>query len=298
MEESEDQLEIDAPPGLLPDLTDYGIEEVERGVCLDTAENRRALRANNLRWVPVYRASGDDTPYIQAVTSEMNEARSLVTKKLILKDARDVDSDYITGLALLLEPQVEGFVPSWVFAMTRQWSDIEEERQRRRLAGEPKVYRPKIVGPPVRCRAYRMDGHRCQNWCGNLLYQDGYCKLHVNSDQRKNFAPSTVERAKLKAANLAERSMEGLAELAETATSEPVRLQAYNSLLDRAGVRGGSELEVKGTVELGLAENLIRERLNQIRKNSEPKELTDGEAEETEAEIIVEAEVIEVQKNE
>ena len=38
-------IEIDQPLNLRPDLSELGIEESERGVCLDSFENRSVLRA-------------------------------------------------------------------------------------------------------------------------------------------------------------------------------------------------------------------------------------------------------------
>ena len=49
-EEIKPEIEIDEPVNLRPDLSEFGIVEVERGICEDTFENRSLLRKANLGW--------------------------------------------------------------------------------------------------------------------------------------------------------------------------------------------------------------------------------------------------------
>ena len=51
-------VQIDTPVNLRPDLSLFGIEETDRGVCLDTFENRQALRRAKFNWLPVYAVNG------------------------------------------------------------------------------------------------------------------------------------------------------------------------------------------------------------------------------------------------
>jgi len=59
-------IEVDSPVNIRPKLGDIGIEEVERGVCQDTFENRALLRAHKMGWDPVYASNGVPTWLIQA----------------------------------------------------------------------------------------------------------------------------------------------------------------------------------------------------------------------------------------
>lgn len=255
---------IEAPIKLLPDLSLFGIEEVDRGICEDTYENRRLLRENKATWTMVYTADGQPTNLIQAVTPEMREARLLANKSVLLKDSRDPDSDYITGFDLLIEPRADDLVPAWVLAATRKWEEIAEERTRR--GPEGKLYRPSIAGPPQRCRARRTDGHRCQNWTGGRVDNDGLCKMHVGTraNDPENFGTNVLTRARNRLISASIGAVEGLEELAQTATSEPVRLGAYKEILDRAGLRGGIEIDQKVEVNINNAEEIVRKRLEEI----------------------------------
>lgn len=291
--EENDELLIDSPISLLPDLSLWGIEEVERGVCLDTYENRKLLRENGANWLVVYTPDGRPTDLIQAVTSEMRQARLLQNKSFLLTDPTDPDSDYLMGLDLILEPRADDAVPAWVLAASRKWTEIEAERERR--GSEGKAFRPAVAGPPARCRARRMDGKRCQNWTGGLVQNDGLCKTHIGSraNAEDNFGSNLMQKARNRLISATVGAVEGLEELAQTATSEPVRLGAYKEILDRAGIRGGVEIDSNVNVTVVSAEQVVRERLAKIAeraalmsKASEPE--PEAEQEEEPLEIVVE----------
>lgn len=284
---------IESPTTLLPDLSLWNIEEVERGVCVDSYTNRKLLRENGASWVIVYTPDGRPTDLIQAVTSEMKQARLLQNRSFILSDSSDVDSDYLTGADLIIDPRVDDAVPAWVLAASRKWIEIAEERERRGSDG--KLFRPAVAGPPARCRARRMDGKRCQNWTGGLVQNDGLCKTHIGSraNAEDNFGSNLMQKARNRLISATVGAVEGLEELAQTATSEPVRLGAYKEILDRAGIRGGVEIDSNVNVTVVSAEQVVRERLAKIAeraalmsKASEPE--PEAEQEEEPLEIVVE----------
>jgi len=252
---------IDTPTSLLPDLSLWGIDEVEKGVCQDTYENRKLLRENGATWLIVYTPDGRPTDLIQAVTSEMKQARLLTNKSFLLTDTRDADSDYLTGMELIVEPRADDAVPAWVLAASRKWVDIAEERERR--GAEGKQYRPAVAGPPSRCRARRMDGKRCQNWTGGLVQNDGLCKTHIGSraNAEDNFGSNLMQKARNRLISASVGAVDGLEEMAQGATSEAVRLGAYKEILDRAGIRGGVEIDSTVNVNVTSAEDIVRARL-------------------------------------
>jgi hypothetical protein len=55
-----------------------------------------------------------------------------------------------------------------------------------------------------------------------------------------------------------------LEQLMESAESEPVKLKAATEILDRAGIRGGVEIDAKVEVNERPAEEQIRERLMRL----------------------------------
>lgn len=288
MEEYEEQSEpqIEAPINLLPDLSLWGIEEVDKGICYDTAENRALLRENKSKWIEVYTKDGHSTNLIQALTPEMRAARVLVNKAVILTDPKDPDSDYLTGFNLLIEVKADDAVPAWVLGATRRWEEVEKEREKRGDAG--KLYRPFLVGPPGRCRATRVDGHRCQNWHSGYADHDGMCRTHftIKANAEDNYGPNVVQRAKNRIFQATLKAAEVLEELADSATSEDTKLRAANSILDRGGLRGAYEIEQNITVTGKPAAEIVQERLAKMALAAAPTTPEDTEGEVIEAELV------------
>lgn len=254
-----DMVYSDTPRDLRPDLTFYGIEEVDRGVCEDTFENRSVLRVNKLNWQPIFDANGEITNNIEVLSIEMRTAKSISSaedKKPVLTDDRDLNSDYLTEEALLIEEQSDILVPLWVIAATRTWLRVKETRKQ-----NPKAY-PLLGGPPTRCRYIKLDGVRCLMWCTGRTTDDGLCRVHLGG--KNNNITGAVAQARRRAYQAAPTAISILENLMESAESEPVKLKAATEILDRAGVRGGIEIEAKVDLEVKPAEELIRERLMRL----------------------------------
>ncbi len=254
------ELEIDSPVNIRPDLAELGIDEVERGICQDTFENRAILRRNKMGWDPVYASNGVPTGLIQARSNEMAKARrvlSLTEKKPILVDPDRMNSDYITGYDLLAESASDYLVPPWVVGATKTWLKEQE------AGGLPVGSKRKPAALPTRCRAIKDDGIRCMMWSSGRPADDGYCRIHLGSIQRK--PGEDVERARAKLTQAAPYAVDVLEELMETASSEPVRLKASTEILDRAGVRGGVEFDAKITVnDARDPAEIVAERLQRL----------------------------------
>jgi hypothetical protein len=59
-------------------------------------------------------------------------------------------------------------------------------------------------------------------------------------------------------------AVDKLEELMEYAESEPVQLKAATEILDRAGVRGGIEIDSNVNIDVRPAAEVINERLNRL----------------------------------
>jgi hypothetical protein len=59
-------------------------------------------------------------------------------------------------------------------------------------------------------------------------------------------------------------AVDKLEELMEYAESEPVMLKAATEILDRAGVRGGVEIDTNVNIDVRPAAEVINERLNRL----------------------------------
>jgi hypothetical protein len=252
-----------ASKDLRPDLTMYGIDEVDRGVCEDSYENRSVLRANRLSWQSIFNEDGEASPYIEVLSEEMKAARSLHAledKRILLTDERNNNSDYVTEEALLVEEKSDSLVPLWVLAATRTWLRVREAR----AAGDTDKMKS-LVGPPTRCRFIKSDGLRCQLWCGNRITDDGLCRTHLGT--RFNNLTGAVQRARERAYQAAPTAIQLLEHLMESAESEPVKLKAATEILDRAGVRGGIEIDARVDLTVLPAAQILEERLAKLRNN-------------------------------
>jgi hypothetical protein len=251
----------DSPRDLRPDLSLYGLEEVDRGVCEDSYENRSVLRAHRLNWQIIYSESGEPTGNILVLSPEMDARRSEMgaeDRKLILTDDRDLNSDYLTEEALLIEEASDSLAPLWVTAATRTWIRVREARAN----GEPKKF-PLLAGPPVRCRQIKSDGMRCLLWSANRTTDDQLCRVHLGS--KHNNITGAVAQARTRAYQAAPVAIQMLEQLMESAESEPVKLKAATEILDRAGIRGGVEIDAKVDLNVQPAADIIMQRLERLK---------------------------------
>jgi hypothetical protein len=249
---------IDEPLDLRPDLTQLGIEEVDKGVCEDTFENRQVLRRAKLNWDPVYSTNGIPTGLIRARSQQSTIERrilSLSEKRPIMVDPENRNSDYLTGLDLIAEEKTDYLVPPWVIGATRLWIKEQEE-------GGPRSQKRQPLALPHRCRQIKDDGIRCMLWSSGRTKDDGLCRIHLRSTKHKT--SDDIERARQKLQQAAPYAVDMLEDLMENAESEPVKLKAATEILDRAGVRGGIEIDSTVNVDVRPAASIISERLNRL----------------------------------
>ena len=254
-------IEINTTLNLRPDLSLLGIEESDRGVCEDTYENRAILRRAKMNWLPVYATNGVPTGLIQAVSPEMATQKrtlSLAEKQPILVDPTNKNSDYLTGLDLIAEEASDYLVPPWVIGATRSYlKEIDNPNP------SPKRKPPTL---PHRCNAIKEDGIRCQLWTSGRLQDDGLCRIHLGSLKRR--PGDDIERARAKLTQAAPYAVDVLETMMEFAESEPVKLKAATEILDRAGVRGGIELDTNVNIDVRPAASVIAERLQRLAINA------------------------------
>jgi hypothetical protein len=257
-EDKEKQLpDIQQPLDMRPDLSELGLEEHEKGVVVDSYENRAALRQANFNWDYVYDQLGNPTGLIVARSKEAQKNRrimSLGEKRPLLEDPTKNNSDYLTGLDLLIEEAACKVTPPWVLGATRKYVDEINK-------GGPNPGR-KPASLPHRCRFVKQDGIRCLLWSSGLVTDDGLCRIHLQNNKRR--AGADIEKARQKLLQSAPYAVDVLEELMETAQGEPTRLRAATEILDRAGVRGGMELDVSVDATVRTPSEIINERLQRL----------------------------------
>jgi hypothetical protein len=287
-EETRPEYQIDEPVDLRPDLSVLGIEEAEKGVCEDNYQNRAILRRAKLAWDPVYSTNGIPTGLIRARSKESTMERrllSLTEKRPIMVDPTSNNSDYLTGLDLLAEETADYLVPPWVVHSTRLY--LKEQNE-----GGPKSDKRKPLAQPHRCRQVKDDGIRCMLWSSGRPKDDGLCRIHLRSTQHKT--SDDIERARQKLVQAAPYAVDMLEDLMENAESEPVKLKAATEILDRAGIRGGVEIDTSVNIDVRPAAQVIAERLDRLAQGAiqSAAKLADAGLHVQPDEDIIDAEVI------
>jgi hypothetical protein len=255
---TEPEFVMDDPIAILADLGEIGIEEVDKGVCEDNFENRRILRKSNLVWENLYDTTGKITGLLKVRSAESTRERriqSLAEKRPILVTPTDNNSEYLTGLDLIAEEASDYLAPPWVIGATRKWLKEQE-------AGGPPTQKRQPVPLPHRCRAIKFDGIRCMLWGSGRLVDDGLCRIHLRHLKTKT--SDDIQRARDKLVQAAPYAVDKLEELMSDAESEPVRLKAATEILDRAGIRGGVEIETTVNIDVRPAADVISERLSRL----------------------------------
>ncbi|UDL15792.1 hypothetical protein QEH42_gp166 [Microbacterium phage Pumpernickel] len=264
--------QIEAPPSLLPDLTEWGIEEIERGVCEDTFGNRRAIKQNKASWIPVFDTNGYPTPYIQVVSSEMHQRAKATERISILSDPQDMDSDYITGFSLLLESRAPEIVPTWVLRITRNFQKLEDEREA--LGPDAAALDSRLVYPPGRCNARKADGTRCWGWHNGTTDMDFLCRIHAKShsgNKRPLYGPSQKQIAHNRLASGLVGAVEVIEELMVSSTDERVRLAAAKEWLEKGGMKEAIQIEQKVEHKGEDAAAILLNRLADLKKGHDDK---------------------------
>ena len=286
-------LEIEAPPSLLPDLTEWGIEEVERGVCEDSASNRRIIRQNKARFNTVFDKAGMPTGYLQVITADMYSAAQGLNKANLLTDPDDYNSDYLSGVPLLLAEDAKSLTPTWVLNVTKTY--IRQQDEKRALGPDAELYQSRLVNVPSRCSVQKSDGTRCWGWSDGSTDTLGMCRVHARrAGKYQPLGMSQMQIARNRLQSGVGEMVNTLEELANTAESETVRLGAVKDFLDRAGIRGGFEVETKVEVTVSEAADIVKDRIAKLRRGQEEKQKILRQIQEgVPAEETVDAEVVE-----
>jgi hypothetical protein len=141
----------------------------------------------------------------------------------------------------------------------------------------------------------KSDGIRCLKWTSGRRDDDGLCVTHLPNVRLDT--QGAIAAARLRVMQSAPRAVEVLEDLLESAESEPVKLKAATELLDRAGVRGGFEIDQNVAIDVRPAAEILQERLKTLLINVTSAPLPELEAEVIESEegTISDADRVEVE---
>lgn len=290
------ELEIEAPPNLMPDLSEWGIEEVERGVCEDTFENRKQIRERKATFRAVFDTNGEPTGLIQVISAEMYQAAMQMSKSELLTDPSDPNADYLYGLRLLTAPNAEHLAPTWVIRVTRLY--IRQQEEKRLLGADADLYQSRLIDVPTRCNVMKADGTRCWGWASGATESLGKCKVHARRASRKAVHDMSVNQLMRNRMLSAAPGMLDTLERLAASEDERIALTAARDWLDRSGFKAVEQVEAK--VEIVENDNAgdLRKKLAKLRegqaekakllKEFEAMQRADEEANTVDAEVVEE----------
>ena len=93
----------------------------------------------------------------------------------------------------------------------------------------------------------------------------------------REHSEAMVESARLRLIGSLDDATDWLLELAEKSTSDAVRLKATTEVMDRAGLKGGVEIDVNVS-ETQNPGDVLRERLEQLKRRTIEGQLADATA--------------------
>jgi len=136
--------------------------------------------------------------------------------------------------------------------MSEQATELDPSAKTAELQGSTIPLRwkptPSEPIPVVRCTQIKRNGSRCKRWSYRGATK---CVTHLdNNGKLKNVrehADAIVEAARLRMLDNTDLAIDTLEKLMEPGTSEGIRLKSATEILDRAGIRGGFDLNVEVT---------------------------------------------------
>ena len=127
-----------------------------------------------------------------------------------------------------------------------------------------------------------VDGVRCQNWgIVGMLPDNSKCAQHGGRQLSvKEKAAARVDAARLQILQDAGLAVETIEQLMGTGTADNIRLKAATEILDRAGIRGGVEIDLGVNVEINSADEVRKRMAKLVLKAAEDAEdVIEGEVE-------------------
>jgi hypothetical protein len=141
--------------------------------------------------------------------------------------------------------------------------------------------------PALRCTGTNTEGERCKKFGLRGTGFNGtpsMCFIHGGSlPNVKKKAEATLLSVRMRLVQSAPMALEGLIDLAEKPTTgDAIKLKAFTEILDRAGIKGGVDINVEvqhnvsAADEIGKKLSLMRERMGaDVKQADELAELLD-----------------------
>lgn len=135
--------------------------------------------------------------------------------------------------------------------------------------------------PALRCTHERDDGSRCKNFGVRGTGFNGtpsMCMYHGGSlPAVKKKAEATLLVARMRLVANTEMALDTLFELTKAGVADNIRLKASTEILDRAGIKGGVDINVEVQHNMSMADEITKklETMRQRQLAAEAEELKD-----------------------
>lgn len=272
-----------------PKLATWGIDEIEANTCEDNALNRRILNGNK---IPFRVFEPGIIEVLFENYDELNAHHESVydRKKIILVNPKNPWSDYLPFDDLPLD--FLETAPAWIVRHLNKYNDAVEEG----------VKPDKLPILPKRCKRKRADGSRCWNWSWPAASAEGFCKGHsrFGSFNVMDQMNRLNDAAKVRLGQMSPEAVAVLEDLMMNSDVPHVRLKAATEVLDRIGIRGGTELTVSGQIthEVEDPAAVVRGRLSQLAERAEAAQIPNSQGNTPRELPVVQGEVVEKETNE
>lgn len=149
-------------------------------------------------------------------------------------------------------------------AKMKEWAALpSDERPNVPVGWKPSRAEPL---PVVRCTVIKKDGERCKKWSlrglSVCVKHGGYLPLP------REHAAAVIQAARMRLIDDTDMAVDTLEALMEPGTAEGIRLKAATETLDRAGIRGGFEVDV-AVEEVQNPAQMLAERLVLLRERGQ-----------------------------
>ena len=140
----------------------------------------------------------------------------------------------------------------------------------------------------------KSDGTRCWGWSSGAAEMQGLCRVHARRAGKVSaIGMSAAQITRARIASAAPGIVEELENLAYNAESEQVRFNAMKDLLDRGGYKAALEVAEKIDITISDSADIVRSRLDKLRKGQEEKQRHMAVIRLAEEGEIIDAEIVE-----
>lgn len=118
--------------------------------------------------------------------------------------------------------------------------------------------------------------------------QEALCRIHIrgkSKDKLRERARAQIEAAKLRLTQDTDLAVETIESLMQPGTPDAIRLKAAETVLDRAGIRGGVEIDLGVEVTVNPLDEIKHKLLRLVQADEDEDDILEAEVVEDESQV-------------